>query len=110
MMHIIGSNSDLISKKSKKQRKFTGLSKILRRKNKEYGIVSKDGSLLFPALKAISNQSVPILKDISNFNNNHDEGKLYTKAFSVISHTLQTYLIEAKYMLLKTEKFQDGVE
>ncbi|OII73788.1 uncharacterized protein cubi_03586 [Cryptosporidium ubiquitum] len=86
IVHTIGSNSDSVSRPTKKQRKFTVLNNIFKRKNKQYSIVSKDGSLLFPALKAISNQNIPILKSVNNFDNNYDEDILNRNQVYIIKN------------------------
>ncbi|KAK9171051.1 hypothetical protein CmeUKMEL1_14265 [Cryptosporidium meleagridis] len=73
LINIIGSDSSAVSNPSKKQNKYTKLNQVFRRKSKQYYNISKDGSLIFPALKAISCKNIPILKNVNSFNNEYDE-------------------------------------
>lgn len=82
LINIIGSDSGAVSNPSKQQNKFTKLNQVFKRKNKQYYAISKDGSLIFPALKAISSKNIPLLKNVNSFNNEYDEGKLFISSFS----------------------------
>ncbi|KAL3126586.1 putative secreted protein [Cryptosporidium hominis] len=73
LINIIGSDSGAVSNPTKQQNKFTKLNQVFKRKNKQYYAISKDGSLIFPALKAISCKNIPLLKNVNSFNNEYDE-------------------------------------
>ncbi|XP_665582.1 hypothetical protein [Cryptosporidium hominis TU502] len=82
LINIIGSDSGAVSNPTKQQNKFTKLNQVFKRKNKQYYAISKDGFLIFPALKAISCKNIPLLKNVNSFNNEYDEGKLFISSFS----------------------------
>ncbi|KAJ1612423.1 putative secreted protein [Cryptosporidium canis] len=70
---FLRSNTHSVSSQPKKQKRCTKLSKLFSRRSRKYSLHSKDGSVLFPALEAISDKNTPILKSVKHFDSEYDE-------------------------------------
>lgn len=75
LLQIFESDSSPVPDSKNKRKKLSRLSKLFNKKYDKYDMFSKDGSLLFPALKAISDKNAPILKNVNSFDNEYDQGK-----------------------------------
>ncbi|KAF7456018.1 putative Secreted Protein (WYLE family) [Cryptosporidium felis] len=60
----------------KKTKIKTKVDVTFKKKQNKYDFVSKDGSILFSSLKAISEKNIPVLKTINELDTNYDEDLL----------------------------------